>query len=155
METNCPCCPNHCPADALRCGRGRAHFAQNGAEPREEHAHHEGIAHHGHPMQEMDPALALLRQCGHFLHHMGPGSDPARLMSVLTAEEAPPCSPCCRSAWTAGRPTRPVTPEFLPSRTDPPRLSVLFCAARSPARADKTSPLLTGGEGRCYNHCAG
>ena len=57
METNCPCCPNHCPADALRCGRGRAHFAQNGAETREEHAHHEGGAHHGQPMQEMDPAI--------------------------------------------------------------------------------------------------
>ena len=110
METNCPCCPNHCPADALRCGRGRAHFAQNDAEPREEHAHHEGVAHHGQPMQEMDPALALLRQCGHFLHHMGPGSDPARLMSVLTAEERATLQSLlqkCLDSWQADAPRHP------------------------------------------------
>ena len=110
METNCPCCPNHCPADALRCGRGRAHFAHNDAEPREEHAHHEGISHHGHPMQEMDPALALIRQCGHFLHHMDPGSDPARLMSALTAEERATLQSLlqkCLDSWQADAPRHP------------------------------------------------
>lgn len=110
METNCPCCPNHCPADALRCGRGRAHFAQNGAETREEHAHHEGGAHHGQPMGEMDPALALLRQCGHFLHHMGPGSDPARLMSALTDEERATLRALlekCLTSWQADAPRHP------------------------------------------------
>lgn len=23
---SCPCCPNHCPSDALQCGKGRAYF---------------------------------------------------------------------------------------------------------------------------------
>ena len=24
---NCPCCPNHCEAGALQCGKGRAYFS--------------------------------------------------------------------------------------------------------------------------------
>ncbi|MGN1019345.1 MAG: hypothetical protein ACI4O7_03145 [Aristaeellaceae bacterium] len=112
METNCPCCPNHCPADALRCGRGRAHFAQNGAEPREEHPHHEGHGPHGHgrPMQETEPAMALLRQCGHFLHHMGPGSDSAAMMSVLSDEERATLQALlkkCLDSWEANAPRHP------------------------------------------------
>lgn len=26
---SCPCCPNHCPSDALQCGKGRAYFSEN------------------------------------------------------------------------------------------------------------------------------
>ena len=25
---SCPCCPNHCPSDALQCGKGRAYFSE-------------------------------------------------------------------------------------------------------------------------------
>jgi hypothetical protein len=26
MQENCPCCPNHCSKDSLRCNRGREYF---------------------------------------------------------------------------------------------------------------------------------
>ena len=61
-------------------------------------------------MQEMDPALALLRQCGHFLHHMGPGSDPSQLMSALTTEERATLQALlkkCLDSWQADAPRHP------------------------------------------------
>ena len=61
-------------------------------------------------MQETEPTLALMRQCGHFLHHMGPGSDPARLMSVLTAGERATLQALlkkCLNAWQTDGPRHP------------------------------------------------
>lgn len=52
-KQNCPQCPNHCPANALRCGRGRAWLKQ-----REE----DGSG-------ESEELYGLMRRCGHYLHH--------------------------------------------------------------------------------------
>ena len=55
---NCPCCPNHCEAGALQCGKGRAYFSQEennrsgrteecGRNDRSRHngRHHESVSH--------------------------------------------------------------------------------------------------------------
>ena len=69
MEQTCPCCERHCPASALRCPRGEAHFS--------------GAA----PEAQGDP-LTLLRRCGHFLHHsVDRDAGTAGLLAVLTPEE--------------------------------------------------------------------
>lgn len=77
--TNCNQCPNHCPADALQCGKGRHYFEQlenpdaaaaDGEEHRghgEGHGHREG--HHG----KSDDLYGLMRACGHYLHHSHSG----------------------------------------------------------------------------------
>ncbi len=44
--TNCPQCENHCPADDLRCGRGRRYFEEDGMEGPDE-MRHECHRHHG------------------------------------------------------------------------------------------------------------
>ena len=70
MEKNCPCCDKHCPVEKLSCGEGRRHF---------------GKEMEDRPQERM---IALLRKCGHFLHHsMGPGADAAPLTEALSAEE--------------------------------------------------------------------
>ena len=62
MEKNCPCCDKHCPVEKLCCGHGLRHF---------------GMEKEERPQERM---IALLRRCGHFLHHnMGPGADAAPL----------------------------------------------------------------------------
>lgn len=75
-ENTCPQCENHCPADALKCGRGARYF--------------------GVQRQERDPAgmtederlLALLRHCGHHLHHnAGHHANAAVLFEALSTEE--------------------------------------------------------------------
>lgn len=52
-EKFCPCCGRKCPSDALRCHRGREYFGVEGNGDRE----------------EGDEVVALLRECGHTLHH--------------------------------------------------------------------------------------
>lgn len=70
MEQTCPCCERHCPASALRCSRGEAHFSG------------------GHPEAPREDLITLLRRCGHFLHHsLAQDADTAPLLAVLTAEE--------------------------------------------------------------------
>ena len=50
MENNqvqtCSQCDNHCPADALQCGRGRRYFGVAGGG--HEHGHGHGGCGHGH-----------------------------------------------------------------------------------------------------------
>lgn len=79
MENICPCCDNHCPADNLRCRRGREHFGIKD----------EGAGHHEHrPMHPEEKIIVLLRKCGHYLHHnAGRGGDTAPLLNALTADE--------------------------------------------------------------------
>ena len=70
MEKNCPCCDKHCPVEKLSCGQGRRHF---------------GMEKEERPQERM---IALLRRCGHFLHHsMGPGANAAALTEALSADE--------------------------------------------------------------------
>lgn len=52
---SCPCCPNHCPSDALQCGKGRAYFSeasetnQPGSDERDtQNASHHHSAHARH-----------------------------------------------------------------------------------------------------------
>ena len=91
MEKNCPCCERHCPENDLGCRRGREHFGGEG-NSRGAHGARESHGPHGsHGPRESRPeekALALLRKCGHFLHHSGDtAGNPAQLLSVLTEEE--------------------------------------------------------------------
>ena len=51
-ESNCPCCPNHCPSDNLGCHRGKEHF-NNSDEPK--------------TLNEQ--VISDLKKCGHLLHH--------------------------------------------------------------------------------------
>ena len=45
----CPQCDNHCPVDALKCGRGRKYFGVADGEHDHEHEHGHGHSHdHGH-----------------------------------------------------------------------------------------------------------
>lgn len=81
-QLNCDLCENHCPVDALKCGKGRRHF---GTEPEE----------NGHGTGMPGGALGLLMECGHFLHHGGGDlsalsereqTELERLLTVLLAD---------------------------------------------------------------------
>lgn len=71
----CDQCGNHCPEDALQCGRGRRYFGMQPPPDSE--------GRHGHPLPE--GPVGLLRQCGHLLHHGGVGG--GDLLKALSAEE--------------------------------------------------------------------
>lgn len=64
----CNQCDNQCPADALRCNRGRAYF---GMEPAE--------------MKMPAGPIGLLQKCGHLLHHGGVEMEEA--LRALTDKE--------------------------------------------------------------------
>lgn len=75
-KQNCPECDNHCPVDALKCGKGKQYFGL----PREER----DIS----GMGQEDRILVLLRKCGHYLHHnVGRDADAAALTGGLSVEE--------------------------------------------------------------------
>ncbi len=74
----CNQCPNHCSADSLKCGRGRAYFGDNSQTSHEVHNHH------GFDSAD-NSVVGLLRQCGHYLHHNDGSSD--QLTSCLSKEE--------------------------------------------------------------------
>lgn len=79
----CPQCDNHCPIDALQCGRGRKYFGMT--EGNHEHGHehnHGGHCGHGH----LKSGLAgLFHQCGRFACHAD--TEEAELFQALTDEE--------------------------------------------------------------------
>lgn len=66
----CPQCDNHCPADALQCGKGRRFF---------------GMEEENHSRRESDSLTSLLQRCGHFVHHTD--EEEEILFRVLTEEE--------------------------------------------------------------------
>lgn len=70
MKT-CPQCDNHCPADALRCGKGYKYFGVEDA----------GCGHHDH----RDGLGGLIHQCGHFVRHSE--WEDEELFQALTGEE--------------------------------------------------------------------
>ena len=77
----CPQCDNHCPADALQCGRGRKYFGVTG----DDHGHnrdHGGCCGHSHSKSGL---ASLLRQCGRFVRHADMEED--ELFQALTGEE--------------------------------------------------------------------
>lgn len=87
MQT-CPQCDNHCPVDALQCGRGRSYFGVTGGEDDHEHNHKHGHGHehgccgHGRPSGGL---AGLLHQCGRFVRHAE--MEETELFQALTNEE--------------------------------------------------------------------
>lgn len=69
MKT-CPQCDNHCPADALQCGKGRRFF---------------GVEEGDHSHGESGSLTGLFHRCEHFVHHAG--VEEGTLFQVLTEEE--------------------------------------------------------------------
>lgn len=67
-EEFCPCCPNRCAKESLKCGRGRAYFGGNsdGSPEKSRGAHG-----HGGGFANEEEVVTLLRRCGHLLHHGG------------------------------------------------------------------------------------
>ena len=87
QETNCPCCPHHCPAESPGCVRGMAHFERTITE--------DWLLHHQHPgggQQQTDPSaplpdriVAALQMCGRGLHHGG--GNAGETLACLTEQE--------------------------------------------------------------------
>lgn len=63
--TNCNQCPNQCPKDALKCGRGRRYFEQLENAAGDIGESKEGGGGHARP----EDLYGLMRACGHYLHH--------------------------------------------------------------------------------------
>lgn len=76
-EKNCNQCENHCPVDALQCGKGRRYF---GLEPE-----HGGELGGRHEFEAVSGPIGYLRQCGHMLHHGGANGED--LLAALDAQE--------------------------------------------------------------------
>lgn len=74
----CPGCENHCPLDALKCGKGRNFF---GVKDDREHRH-------DRPRRSDPRAIELMIRCGKFLHHGVPqDADTSELLKALNPEE--------------------------------------------------------------------
>ncbi len=54
-QENCPCCPNHCLKDNLRCDQGKEYFSNQGINKE--------------PKSLNEQVISDLRKCGHLLHH--------------------------------------------------------------------------------------
>lgn len=92
----CPCCPNHCQADALECGKGRRYFQGKGSEDErfKDWRHGQGHDHgfHGRcpgyvSREEMsleDILLYQFRSCTHFFRYgMGEKTGQQRILAML------------------------------------------------------------------------
>lgn len=96
----CTQCHNQCPVDALKCGRGKAFFGEEGkmaADRGGEGNGREGHGGNGHgkdghgrgPSFNPDSLYGLMRGCGHYLHHsQGNGCpDESVLFGALDEQE--------------------------------------------------------------------
>ena len=90
----CPCCPNHCQADALECGKGTRYFQENPSEGEHFREHHHGQGHgfHGRcpghlnreDMSLEDILLYQFRSCTHFFRYgMGGKTGQQRILAML------------------------------------------------------------------------
>jgi hypothetical protein len=79
-ENFCPCCGRHCSVENLHCPRGKAHF---GIETDGEQSSHHHISGN---MTNDEKVIALMRGCGHFLHHNMHGNTD-NLLSALSENE--------------------------------------------------------------------
>ncbi len=77
-EQTCPQCDNHCPVDALQCGKGRKYFGVT--EAGHDHDHGHGCGH-----RQMGGLSGLLHRCGRFVRHAELEED--ELFQALTGEE--------------------------------------------------------------------
>lgn len=49
QTANCPCCPNHCPQDNLKCGKGQNYFSDDKTNSKSSYSNkHHGFGHHRH-----------------------------------------------------------------------------------------------------------
>ncbi len=76
-EQTCPQCDNHCPVDALQCGRGRKYFGVTEAGHDHDHGHGCG--------RKMGGLSGLLHRCGRFVRHAELEED--ELFQALTDAE--------------------------------------------------------------------
>ena len=89
-EQFCHQCDNHCPVDALQCGRGRKYFGVTDGdhdhgydgEHMHEHSHDHG---RGCVHKQLDGLAGLLHQSGRFVHHAD--LEDGELFQVLSDEE--------------------------------------------------------------------
>lgn len=52
-SANCPCCPNHCSQDNLKCSKGKNYFSEDKSNSKFSHSHkHCGFGHHKHHGKE-------------------------------------------------------------------------------------------------------
>lgn len=70
----CPCCPNHCSKNELRCKRGEAYFSGN------DHAH--PVAH-----TTEEKIIVQFRKFGHYLHHFSDAQPAKKMLANLSDEE--------------------------------------------------------------------
>ncbi len=87
LPENCPQCHNHCPADALKCGRGRNYYEalRNGETP-------ETAPERRRPADSENPLVRLLVACGRVAEHRSEkmqehGADEAQMFACLTEAE--------------------------------------------------------------------
>lgn len=80
----CNQCENHCPEDALKCGRGRRAFGQGQCENDDGHSRGHGDYRHN---KKSDGVLGLLQSCGHVLHHGEIGEDGLECLSNEEKEQ--------------------------------------------------------------------
>lgn len=95
-KKTCNQCNNQCPVDALKCGRGKAFFGEEGemakGHGREGHGRegHGREGHGGGASFASDSLYGLMRGCGHYLHHNqgnNGGTDESELFRVLDEAE--------------------------------------------------------------------
>lgn len=75
----CDQCGNHCPVDALQCGKGYKYFGMEDTGCNDEHSR--GRGHHHH----RDGLAGLIQRCGRFVHHTD--EEEEILFQALTEEE--------------------------------------------------------------------
>lgn len=93
----CPLCPNHCPADNLKCGKGHAHFNNGSKTMENRHPHRECFKGFGGRRKEhftadlsKDSLPYLLFYSSHYLHkmlHERSVEDEKRLFACLDETE--------------------------------------------------------------------
>lgn len=93
----CPLCPNHCPADNLKCGKGHTHFGNDSKTMENNHPHREYFKGFGGKRKEhftadlsKDSLPYLLFYSSHYLHkmlHERSVEDEKRLFSCLDETE--------------------------------------------------------------------
>jgi hypothetical protein len=86
-ENICPCCPNHCSKEKLKCPKGENYFA-GGEHSELHHGRHNRFCGEQaiSTLSTDDAVVALIRECGHFLHHSR-GENADILTANLTSEE--------------------------------------------------------------------
>lgn len=111
QTANCPCCPNHCPQDNLKCGKGQSYFSDDKTDSKSScsnkhhgfghHRHHgeDGFHKHGEPNFKSDSISGQLMQAArkmmHAVHH-GDFSEEAFFDALSEVEKSELLSLLCK-----------------------------------------------------------